>query len=57
VYFNQVIEEIKVINQQGNEVFRFFNTNSIKLETLPAGIYYLKMINNEKNITQKIIIN
>jgi hypothetical protein len=57
VYFNQVIEEIKVINQQGNEVFRFFNTNSIKLETLPAGIYYLKMINNEKNITQKLIIN
>lgn len=45
LFFNQIIEEIKVVNQQGIIVICSKNTSSVNLETLPVGVYYVRMIN------------
>ena len=55
VTFNQAIEKIEVIDLSGKTLFTFSNANSINIESLPSGAYYLRLTNNDKAIMQKII--
>lgn len=57
LFFNQIIEEIEAVNQQGIIVLCSQNTSSVNLETLPAGVYYVRMINKGKAILRKVIKN
>jgi hypothetical protein len=50
LFFNQIIEEIEAVNQQGIIVLCSQKTSSVNLETLPAGVYYVRMINKGKTI-------
>ncbi|MEE1220906.1 MAG: leucine-rich repeat domain-containing protein [Bacteroidales bacterium] len=55
VTFNQAIEKVEVIDLSGKTLFTFSNANSINIESLPSGDYYLRLTNNDKAIMQKII--
>ena len=55
VSFNQTIEKVEVIDLSGKTLFTFSNANSINIESLPSGAYYLRLTNNDKAIMQKII--
>ena len=55
VSFNQTIEKVEVIDLSGKTLFTFSNANSINIESLPSGAYYLRLTNNDKTIMQKII--
>ena len=55
VSFNQTIEKVEVIDLSGKILFTFSNANSINIESLPSGAYYLRLTNNDKAIMQKII--
>lgn len=57
LFFNQIIEEIEAVNQQGIIVLCSQNTSLVNLETLPAGVYYVRMINKGKTILRKVIKN
>ena len=54
-FFNQTIEKVEVIDLSGKTLFTFSNANSINIESLPSGAYYLRLTNNDKAIMQKII--
>ncbi|MEE0899487.1 MAG: leucine-rich repeat protein [Bacteroidales bacterium] len=55
ITFSKEIERIDVINNIGKVVMRFFDTNEINIETLPAGVYYLRMTIEDKTTTKKVI--
>ena len=55
VSFNQTIEKVEVIDLSGKILFTFSNANSINIESLPSGAYYLRLTNKDKAIMQKII--
>ena len=55
VSFNQTIEKVEVIDLSGKTLFTFSNANSINIESLPSGAYYLRLTNKDKAIMQKII--
>lgn len=55
ITFSKEIERIDVINNIGKVVMRFFDTNEINIETLPAGVYYLRMTIEDKTTTRKVI--
>ncbi|MEE0937505.1 MAG: leucine-rich repeat domain-containing protein [Bacteroidales bacterium] len=55
VTFSKEIEKIEVIDNIGKVVMRFFDTNEIDIETLPAGAYYLRMTIGDKTIMRKVI--
>ena len=55
VTFSQAIEKVEVINLIGKTIFTFTNAKTINIESLPAGVYYLRLTNNDKAIMQKVI--
>ena len=55
VTFSKEIEKIEVIDNIGKVVMRFFDTNEINIEALPAGAYYLRMTIEDKTIMRKVI--
>ena len=55
VSFNQAIEKIEVIDLSGKTFQTYENANEINMETLPAGVYHLRMTIGDKTTTRKII--
>ena len=55
VTFNQAIEKIEVIDLSGKTLQTYENANEINIETLPAGVYHLRMTIEDKTMTRKII--
>ena len=55
VTFNQAIEKIEVIDLSGKTVQTYENANEINIETLPAGVYHLRITIGDKTTTRKII--
>ena len=55
VIFSQMIEKIEVIDLTGKTIFTFRNESEINVESLPAGAYYLRLTNNEKQTLRKLI--
>ena len=53
--FSKEIEKIEVIDNIGKVVMRFFDTKQINIETLPAGVYHLRMTIEDKTTTRKVI--
>ena len=56
ITFNKAIERIEVINQLGNVVMKFTNTNTINIETLSKGVYFLRLEDKGNILTRKIIL-
>jgi hypothetical protein len=50
-----MIKEGEVMNFLGKRVMKFYNTKSINIESLPAGIYYLKLQHKDKTLIKKVI--
>ena len=55
ITFSQAIEKVEVIDLTGKTIFTFTNAKTINIESLPAGVYYLRLTNNDKAIMQKVI--
>ena len=55
VTFNQAIEKIEVIDLSGKTLQTYENANEINIETLPAGVYHLRMTIEDKTTTRKVI--
>ena len=55
VTFNQAIERIELIDLMGKTLRTYENESEINIEQLPAGVYYLRLTNNEKQTLRKII--
>ena len=55
VTFNQAIEKIEVIDLSGKTLQTYENANEINIESLPAGVYHLRMTIGDKTTTRKII--
>ena len=55
VTFNQAIEKIEVIDLSGKTLQTYENANEINIETLPAGVYHLRMTIGDKTTTRKVI--
>ena len=55
VSFNQAIEKIEVIDLSGKTLQTYENANEINMETLPAGVYHLRMTIEDKTTTRKVI--
>ena len=55
VSFNQAIEKIEVIDLSGKTLQTYENANEINMETLPAGVYHLRMTIGDKTTTRKVI--
>ncbi len=55
VTFSKEIEKIEVIDNIGKVVMRFFDTKQINIETLPSGVYYLRLTIEDKITTRKVI--
>ncbi|MEE0882668.1 MAG: leucine-rich repeat protein [Bacteroidales bacterium] len=55
ITFSQAIEKIEVIDLTGKAILTFTNAKTINIESLPAGVYYLRLTNNDKAIMQKVI--
>ena len=55
VSFNQAIEKIEVIDLSGKTVQTYENANEINMESLPAGVYHLRMTIEDKTTTRKVI--
>mgnify|MGYP003444775572 FL=1 len=53
--FSKEIEKIEVIDNIGKIVMRFFDTNEINIDTLPSGVYHLRMTIGDKTIMRKVI--
>ena len=50
ITFSQAIEKIEVIDLTGKTLLTFSNAKTINVESLPAGVYYLRLTNNDKTI-------
>ncbi|MBQ5891412.1 MAG: leucine-rich repeat domain-containing protein [Bacteroidales bacterium] len=55
VTFNQAIERIELIDLAGKTIKTYENVSEINIEQLPAGVYYLRLTNNEKQTLRKLI--
>ena len=55
VTFNQAIERIELMDLAGKTLRTFRNESEINIEQLPAGVYYLRLTNNEKQTLRKLI--
>lgn len=55
VTFNQAIERIELIDLAGKTLRTYENESEINIEQLPAGVYYLRLTNNEKQSLRKLI--
>ena len=55
ITFSQAIEKVEVIDLTGKTILTFSNVRTINIESLPAGVYYLRLTNNDKAIMQKAI--
>ena len=55
ITFSQAIEKVEVIDLTGKAILTFTNAKTINIESLPAGVYYLRLTNNDKAIMQKVI--
>ena len=55
ITFSSTIERIEVIDLTGKAILTFTNAKTIKIESLPAGAYYLRLTNNDKTIIRKAI--
>ena len=55
VSFNQTIEKVEVIDLTGKAILTFTNAKTINIESLPSGVYYLRIISDEKTSLQKVI--
>ena len=55
VSFNQAIEKVEVIDLSGKTLQTYENANEINIETLPAGVYHLRMTIGDKTTTRKVI--
>ncbi|MBQ5872911.1 MAG: leucine-rich repeat domain-containing protein [Bacteroidales bacterium] len=55
VTFNQAIERIELIDLAGKTLRTYENESEINIEQLPAGVYYLRLTNNEKQTLRKLI--
>lgn len=55
VTFNQAIERIELMDLAGKTLRTFRNESEINIEQLPAGVYYLRLTNNEKTTLRKLI--
>ncbi|MBQ2396042.1 MAG: leucine-rich repeat domain-containing protein [Bacteroidales bacterium] len=55
ITFSQAIEKVEVIDLIGKTILTFTNAKTINIESLPAGVYYLRLTNNDKTIMQKVI--
>ncbi len=53
--FSKEIEKIEVIDNIGKVVMRFFETEQIDIESLPSGVYYLRLTIEDKTTTRKVI--
>ena len=55
VTFNQAIERIELMDLAGKTLRTYENESEINIEQLPAGVYYLRLTNNEKQSLRKLI--
>ena len=55
VTFSKEIEKIEVIDNIGKVVMRFFDVEQINIETLPSGVYHLRLTIEDKTIMRKVI--
>ena len=55
ITFSQAIEKVEVIDLTGKTIFTFSNAKTINIESLQAGVYYLRLTNNDKAIMRKVI--
>ncbi len=55
ITFNQAIERIELMDLAGKTLRTFRNESEINIEQLPAGVYYLRLTNNEKQTLRKLI--
>ena len=55
VSFSQAIEKIEVIDLSGKTLQTYENANEINIESLPAGVYHLRMTIGDKTTTRKVI--
>ena len=55
ITFSQAIEKVEVIDLTGKAILTFTNAKTINIESLPAGVYYLRLTNEEKTTMQKVI--
>ena len=55
VTFNQAIERIELMDLTGKTLRTYENESEINIEQLPAGVYYLRLTNNEKQTLRKLI--
>ena len=58
IYVNiENVNSIKLLNLQGNEIFKTENSNQIATSNLSSGIYILQIENNDSVVSQKIVIS
>ena len=55
ITFNQTIERIDVIDIIGKILQTYKNANEINIETLPSGVYHLRLTIEDKTIMRKVI--
>lgn len=55
INFSTTIEQIEVMDLTGKRLMSFNHEKQINIEALPSGIYYLRLINDEKVTTKKVI--
>ena len=56
-YLSKKVEKLKVLDSRGSLLFSDENTDIINLTRTNRGIYYLFIIDNDNQITKKLIIN
>lgn len=54
IKMNEAIKNVTVYNQMGKAVANY-TTNSFSIDQFPAGIYYVKIVNSQTQVTQKIV--
>ncbi len=55
IIFTTNIEQIEVMDLTGKRLMIFNHEKQINIEALPSGIYYLRLINDKKVTTKKVI--
>jgi hypothetical protein len=55
INFSTTIEQIEVMDLTGKRLMIFNYEKQINIEALPSGIYYLRLINDKKVTTKKVI--
>lgn len=55
INFSTTIEQIEVMDLTGKRLMSFNHEKQINIEALPSGIYYLRLINDKKVTTKKVI--